>query len=359
MAIDVARHLEDSIDARRIEAVVAFVDRLGHVLGRHRRDDRQAARRRRDRDEPGARPQRAERRQVRGAGLSARAGDDQHAAVVALVAVGRSAARSARASTPRVSSSTRGPSSDVDDVARNADVGDDDVAGADFGGRQHQRQLRRRRASPSCRPRSSRRSARASRPTAPTADRSATTGMPEPLTSATTVSISPDSGAFSPVPKIASTISVQSLISEKCSSHAWLSSISTTVRPSRPRISRLIARVAAHVGDAADQEHRHVDAALQQRARDDEAVAAVVAAAAQHRDLPLERDRCGPPRSPRPPGGRRSPSARATECRSPRSSGDRLPASARRSGCAFASSDATTRLPLRATLRRRIALAVR
>ena len=48
------------------------------------------------------------------------------------------------------------------------------------------------------------------------------------------------------------------------------------------------ARVAAHVGDAADQEHRHVDAALQQRARDDEAVAAVVAAAAEHGDLPLE-----------------------------------------------------------------------
>ena len=36
------------------------------------------------------------------------------------------------------------------------------------------------------------------------------------------------------------------------------------------------------------QKHRDVDAALRQRPRDDEAVAAVVAAAAQHGDLPLE-----------------------------------------------------------------------
>ena len=71
-------------------------------------------------------------------------------------------------------------------------------------------------------------------------------------------------------------------------------------------------RVAAHVGDAADEEHRHVDAALHQRPRDHEAVAAVVAAPAQHGDLPIDADRCGPPRSPRRPGGRRSPSARAT-----------------------------------------------
>ena len=47
-------------------------------------------------------------------------------------------------------------------------------------------------------------------------------------------------------------------------------------------------RVAADVGDRADEEHRHVDAALHQRARDDEAVAAVVAAAAQHGHVPLE-----------------------------------------------------------------------
>src|SRR3954453_20303207 len=66
-----------------------------------------------------------------------------------------------------------------------------------------------------------------------------TTGMPDVLTSAITDSMKPDTGAFRPVPKIASTISVQSLTSEKCSSHAWLSATSTTVRPRRPRISRL------------------------------------------------------------------------------------------------------------------------
>ena len=48
----------------------------------------------------------------------------------------------------------------------------------------------------------------------------ATTGMPDALTSAMTDSISPLTGDVSPVPKIASTMSVQSLTSEKCSSHA-------------------------------------------------------------------------------------------------------------------------------------------
>jgi hypothetical protein len=43
--------------------------------------------------------------------------------------------------------------------------------------------------------------------------------------------------------------------------------------------------VAPHVADAAEQEHRRRDAALGQRPRDHEAVAAVVAAAAQHADL--------------------------------------------------------------------------
>ena len=49
------------------------------------------------------------------------------------------------------------------------------------------------------------------------------------------------------------------------------------------------ARVAADLGDRPEEQHEHVDAALHQRSRDDKAVAAVAAAAAQHRDAPLER----------------------------------------------------------------------
>src|SRR4029453_10275858 len=157
-----------------------------------------------------------------------------------------------------------------------------------------------------------------------------TAGMPEAFTSATTDSINPESGVLSPVPKIASTISVQSLTSEKCSSHAWLSAISTTVMPRRPRISRFVRaaprtsptrasrhthtrpprravrelpagdaqttqelevrpRVAPDVAHPRQQEHRHVGAALRQRPGDDEAIAAVVAAPAQHRDLAVEK----------------------------------------------------------------------
>ena len=54
--------------------------------------------RRRDGHQPGARPQRAERRQVRGAGPADRAGDDQHAAEISLVRLRRRAPAPARAS---------------------------------------------------------------------------------------------------------------------------------------------------------------------------------------------------------------------------------------------------------------------
>jgi hypothetical protein len=45
------------------------------------------------------------------------------------------------------------------------------------------------------------------------------------------------------------------------------------------------ARVATHLGDAAEQEDGRLDGALRQRARDDEPVTAVVAPPAQHGDL--------------------------------------------------------------------------
>ena len=106
------------------------------------------------------------------------------------------------------------------------------------------------------------------------------------------------------------------------------------------------ARVAADVADAAEQEHRRLDAALRQRPRDDEAVAAVVAAAAQHARPCWWRDPRTPPPSPRPPAGRRSPSARSTACRCRRSSGGRPRASAACSelACSHGSSVCCSRL---------------
>ena len=68
----------------------------------------------------------------------------------------------------------------------------------------------------------------------------ATIGMFDALTSATTVSIIPASGVLSPVPNSASTITEHCAISEKWSSQACSSFTSTTVMPSRPRISRLV-----------------------------------------------------------------------------------------------------------------------
>ena len=90
-------------------------------------------------------------------------------------------------------------------------------------------------------------------------------------------------------------------------------------------------RIALDGRHRRDDEHRDVDAALMQRARDDEAVAAVVAGPAQHGDLPVGRDRRTRLRAPRRPAARRSPSAPSTECRSRRWSDDRRPASERHS----------------------------
>ena len=66
-----------------------LVERLGHVLRRQRGDDRQARARRRDRHEAGAGPQRAIAARCAAPVLPERAGDDQHAAEVALVRIGR------------------------------------------------------------------------------------------------------------------------------------------------------------------------------------------------------------------------------------------------------------------------------
>ena len=128
----------------RAAVAAALGDRFGHVLRRHRRDDRLAA-------IAGVatvtRP---------GARLAARPNAARWAAPVLprepatistrpkspLWVSGARGVTSARIAI-RVSSSTRGPSSASKTTRRDADVGDDDVAGARFGRRQHERQLRR------------------------------------------------------------------------------------------------------------------------------------------------------------------------------------------------------------------------
>ncbi len=83
-----------------------------------------------------------------------------------------------------------------------------------------------------------------------------TTGRSAALMSATTVSKSPDSGVFSPVPKSASTSRSQPRISEKCSSQSGESLISTIVWPRLPRISRF---VRASPRTSATEPTRNVD----------------------------------------------------------------------------------------------------
>ena len=328
-----------STPRRRSRPSAVSSSAVGHVLRRHRRDDRLARRRRRDRTRPAPDRSAPIADEMRGAGLAARSGDDRARGRSRPCGCRARAARRARASAPRVSSSMRGPSR-PSMTSRGMPMSAMTMSPAcaspggstsgSFGA-----------ASVTVMP-ASIESPIGSAESADSPDgRSiATTGMPDALTSATTVSMQARDRRVEPGAEDARRRSACSReISEKCSSHAWLSAISTTVRPSRPRISRLMRASPRTSATAADQEHRHVDAALQQRPRDDEAVAAVVAAAAQHGHLALERDRRTSPPSRPPPAGRRSPSARATGCRSLRSCGDRLRASGRcsdriRNGCA-------------------------
>ena len=159
----------------------------------------------------------------------------------------------------------------------------------------------------------------------------ATTGMPDAFTSAATVSIIPASGRFEAraedrvddqvALRDFGEVEIPGLLVGNLDDRETETSEDFEVQP----------RIAFDGGHRRDDEDGHVDAALMQRARDDEAVAAVVAGAAQHRDVLVRSDRRRPLRAPRRPGGRRSPSAPSTECRFRRWSDDRRPASGRHS----------------------------
>ena len=85
---DVRLDLEHAIERGVVDrARRRLVERLGHVLRRHRGHDRQARPRRGDRHQPGAGAQGADRRQVRRARSAERSRDDEHAAEVPFVRV--------------------------------------------------------------------------------------------------------------------------------------------------------------------------------------------------------------------------------------------------------------------------------
>ena len=125
-----------------VERPVHLGQRQRHELGAHRRDDRDDRRRRGDGDEPGAGAQRGHRRQVGGAGAAERAGDDEDAAVVALVGVGLARLERAGDRVARDHVDPR-PVERFDDLGRDADLDGHDVAAERLGRRQDVRQLGR------------------------------------------------------------------------------------------------------------------------------------------------------------------------------------------------------------------------
>ena len=127
----------------RDRPVGRFLQGLGHHLGAEGRHGGQARRRRADRDQTRPRSKRRRRGQACRSGLPARAGDDQHAAVVALVRIGgprldeRAHAVSGEPFHPRAGDG-------LDHRTWDADFGDDQMACQRLSGGKHQRQLGRR-----------------------------------------------------------------------------------------------------------------------------------------------------------------------------------------------------------------------
>src|ERR1700682_3065473 len=160
------------------------------------------------------------------AGFPARPGDQEHPAVIALVRV-RGPRSDELAHRPARQQLDTRSFQRLDDIGRDPDVRNDDVAGAGLGGGKAGGGLARVTAGGSTRESFGAASvtvmpASIESPIgwcesadSPDGRSIETIGMPDAFTSATTVSMRPDSGAFRPVPKIESTMSVQSPISEK------------------------------------------------------------------------------------------------------------------------------------------------
>ena len=223
---------------------------------------------------------------MRGARLAPRPGDGEHVAVVAFVAIGRSRDNQLAHAGAREELDAR-TLDRFENVRRNADIGDDDIARTRLGGRQHQRQLR-------CRQRHGH--AGFDR----IADRIGRIGgqsrrqIDGHNRNAGGVDIRDD--AFDEPADGRVQAGAEHCVDDE-RAVAYLGEVQLPClaigdldyRESEAAEDfEVRTRIAAHVGDAAHEKHRHVDTPLEQRAGDHEAVAAVVAASAEHGHLELE-----------------------------------------------------------------------
>ena len=228
---------------------------------------------------PGA--QCPDRGEMGGTGSSARACHDQHAAEVPLVRFRGARRNDLPHPLAREQLEIR-PVEVIDDRMRDADVGDDQIAGMGIGRRKNQRNFRRgQRDRHRCLDRDAVElcSIRGQAGRQIDGDNRHASA----LTSATTVCSSPVSSPWKPVPSIASTMTLTLRDLAEVELPLLRAGDLDDGQPDAPQHLDVRAGISLHFADAADQEHRRVDAALHQRARDDEAVAAVVAASAQHR----------------------------------------------------------------------------
>ena len=220
---------------------------------------------------------------MRRAGPARRSGDDEHAAEVALVRVG-GARRHDLAHALAGQQLEMLPLELVEERQRNPDVGDHQIARVGVGRRKHERNLRRRERHRHRR--FDRRSPRAPRcrPTRPVGRSIATIGHAEAVEVG-------DDGLEKSRERAAEAgaedrVDDQLAIRELAEVQLPLLRVGDLDNRHADAAEdfEVGPRVAAHLGHAAEQEHDVVDAALHERARDDEPVAAVVAAAADDAD---------------------------------------------------------------------------
>ena len=280
----IGRFVEDPRQgAGREPPVRVFVERDGHQLGRKPRDLRLRAAWRGDGDQPGPTPQRSHASEIGGAGLADGARDHEHTPEVALVRLGLARFVDDEpdvVAREEVDARTVDP---IDHVLRDADLGDDQVAAVALGRRQDQRQLRRperhrdRRLHHVARDRRGVR--RQPRRQIHGHDRQAAGVDVVDDALQETAGGAPESGAEYRVDN-----EVVRLELAEVQLPVGLIAEFHDREPEPAQDVEVRPGIALHLGRPPEQEHRDVDAAQEQRPRDHEPVAAVVAAPRQDRD---------------------------------------------------------------------------
>ena len=282
---DVARCVQDAFDRVGRDLSVGILGQAdGHVLGGHGGEDGLHGSRRGDGDQAGARPHRRHRCQVRGAALAHRSRDDQDAPELALVRL-RVARLEHRAHHAARDHLDVGAVESLDDRFRDADVGDDQFTADALRRRQDVADLRR------CQRHGDRGPNRLALHLVRVGQQAAR-DVHGDHREAAAVQVADDGRihAVERLPQARPEDGIDHQVALRDLGEVQFPGLLVGDldhrRAESPEHFEVVPRITAHVRQRTDHEHRHLDDPFEQRARDDEAVAAVVAASGQDRHPP-------------------------------------------------------------------------